>query len=286
MSSRRRLRLKLRRLREDARLSPDDVRKAMEWSLSKVIRIESGGVSVSASDLRNLLTLYNVDDPHASAELLDLARACRKRHWSSAYRAHVPRAYLDFLGYEDDARCIKQFHPLVIPSLFQTQRYARALIIGANRQASTDEVDARVRLGLARRQQVFGRADRPHLQVALDEPALRRRIGGAAAMCQQLDHLIDLSETPDVTCIVIPESLGSHPGLLGAFSLLSFASDEDPDVAYLENVPDDVGLIDDVEDVAAYQENLTAMINPAMQGHDAIAVLKSHRDYYRTSASG
>ena len=284
-SSRRRLRMRLRRLREEKGYSLDDVRKAMEWSLSKVIRIESGGVSISASDLKTLLAFYMVDDARLSAELLDLARVSRQRHWSNAYRSYAPQAYLDFLGYEDDAQCIKTFHPVIIPGLAQTESYARALIAALGRHSSTDAVDARLRLRMARQRHVFDRADMAHLQVVLDEPVLRRAIGGADVMRDQIDHLLRLAEDSKVDLVVIPESVGAHEGLVGAFSLLAFESDEDPDVVYLENAPGDVGLIDDVNDIVVYQQAFKNMVDQGRGGSDAADILATHQDLYRNPAN-
>lgn len=53
---RRRLRVELRKARDTAGLKQAEVARAMEWSPSKLIRIESGQVSISTNDLRALLT--------------------------------------------------------------------------------------------------------------------------------------------------------------------------------------------------------------------------------------
>ena len=83
---RRRLRTELRRARLQAGLTPAQVAERMEWSLSKVIRIEAGTVGVSANDLKALLALYKIADEDPLASLLALARAGRERPWQSVYR--------------------------------------------------------------------------------------------------------------------------------------------------------------------------------------------------------
>ncbi|GIM97938.1 DUF5753 domain-containing protein [Paractinoplanes toevensis] len=285
-TSRRRLRRKLRELREGKGYSYEEVRRAMEWSLSKIIRIESGGVSLSATDLRSLLGHYGVIDSREIDDMLELARVSRQRHWSSAYRMYASPAFLDFLGYEDDAACVKQFHPLVIPGLLQTKEYAHALIKGMRRRATTGEIDARVQLRLARQEHFFGGAEHPRLQVVVDEFALRRPVGGRGVMRRQLDHVLELSERPEIELAVISEDVGSHPGLLGAFSLLTFESDMDPQVVYLENAPDDVGLIEDENDVAAYRESFAAIVDISLRKRDAVAVLTKLRDLHEKIEKG
>src|ERR1041385_304527 len=74
-ADRRRLRTILRREREGVHMTQDQVAIAMDWSLSKVIRIESGSVSISTNDLRALLDLYQVSVPAQREELIGLARA-------------------------------------------------------------------------------------------------------------------------------------------------------------------------------------------------------------------
>jgi len=64
----------LRRLREQAGLTHQAVQVALEWSLSKVHRVETGDSSVQQTDLRALLALYGVD-PADVPELLATAAA-------------------------------------------------------------------------------------------------------------------------------------------------------------------------------------------------------------------
>ena len=60
---RRQLRTALRQARREAKLTQRGVAEALDWSLSKVIRIETGQVGVTATDLKALLDLYRVSDP-------------------------------------------------------------------------------------------------------------------------------------------------------------------------------------------------------------------------------
>ncbi len=71
---RRRLRTELRTARKEAGLTQSEVAAAMEWSLSKVIRIETGTVSISTNDLKALLNHYKIVDPARINQLLALGR--------------------------------------------------------------------------------------------------------------------------------------------------------------------------------------------------------------------
>src|SRR6266700_2541119 len=75
---RRRLKAELRNARQEADLTQDQVAEAMEWSPSKIIRIEAGSVGVSANDMKELLRLYNITDSKRVNELITLARQARE----------------------------------------------------------------------------------------------------------------------------------------------------------------------------------------------------------------
>ena len=76
---RRRLRVELRRVRDAAGLTQRQAAERLEWSLSKLIRIEAGTVGVSVTDLRAMLQLYGV----TKQSLVDgLTEATSKAVWA------------------------------------------------------------------------------------------------------------------------------------------------------------------------------------------------------------
>ncbi|MDQ1293120.1 MAG: hypothetical protein QG608_1001, partial [Actinomycetota bacterium] len=100
----------------------------MDWSLSKLIRIESGTVTIATNDLRALLAHYGVTDRERVEDLVEVGRSSRERSWWSAYKGVVSLEYLCFLGFESSASIIRNFEPLLIPGLLQTEEYARIAI--------------------------------------------------------------------------------------------------------------------------------------------------------------
>ncbi|PZS29295.1 MAG: hypothetical protein DLM61_13155 [Pseudonocardiales bacterium] len=81
-TQRQRLLSELRNERKLARLTQNQVARAMEWSPSKMLRIETGAVGISTTDLRALLTHYNIKDKQQIEELVDVARVVRTRKGS------------------------------------------------------------------------------------------------------------------------------------------------------------------------------------------------------------
>ncbi|WP_110945848.1 helix-turn-helix domain-containing protein [Streptomyces avicenniae] len=227
---RRRLGLELRRLREAADLKGGEASRALSWSPSKLSRIEAGRTAPVPSDVTRLLDLYGVHDPEQRDKLAKLTREARKKGWWQLY-SDIP--YSTYIGLEAAAESMLTFET-VIPGLFQTSRYAeeinRATDPGLSEEALETRLDVRMQ-----RQDVLDGPSPLMMRAVLDESALRRRVGGAEVMREQLDRLLELSSLPNVLLQVIPFSAGAHPGTLaGPFIVLRFPDMEDSDVVYVE----------------------------------------------------
>src|ERR1700727_799270 len=124
---RRRLALELRRLRESAKLTCEEVADRLECSASKISRVETGRVSVSPRDVRDMLQIYGVA-PDQREELVQLARDSRQKGWGHAYSDTIQPQFATYLGLESAASEIRIYEVSLIPGLLQTEDYARAVI--------------------------------------------------------------------------------------------------------------------------------------------------------------
>lgn len=254
MVQRRRLRAELRRARDDAGFTQRQVAEAMDWSSSKVIRIESGSVGISTSDLRALLQHYGIDDDSAVNRFIEMARASRETPWWSAYKESTPPPLQTLLGYESSASAIYQFHPLLVPGLLQEEEYVRAILrTSANPPASDQEMNQRVELRLRRQQELFERADPPKMFFVLDEAVLHRMVGGPHAMHRQIARLRELTARDHVTIEVVPFSAGAYQRLGGPYMILEFP-DYDDDILYLENPSGGLVNREDQDEIASYRQ--------------------------------
>jgi len=247
---RRRLRTELRAARQKAELTQDQVASALDWSLSKVIRIEAGSVGISTTDLKALLGVYGIDDQEHIDKLVALGKAARERGWWSNYRDVLSTELLQLIEYESAAVITRNFEPLLVPGLLQTEEYARAILPD---HAPTDNVEGLVKIRM-KRQELLDRPDGPLLFFILDEAVIRRLVGGKDAMRRQLLRLIELGRRPNVTIEVVPFSAGAHPGLRGPFVVLEFPAPEDDDVLYLENSGGDLISREEPDQVLPYRE--------------------------------
>jgi hypothetical protein len=229
----------------------------MDWSLSKLIRIENGTVGISTNDLKAILSYYEITDDKSTAEMLGLARGARERSWWSGYRDAPPRL-IQLIEYESASFIIRNFQPMLIPGLLQTEEYATTMIRNLFPQVPADEVKLRVEIRM-KRQQLLRQQEMPLMFFILDEAAIRRVVGGREAMRRQLQRLLDESEKPTVTIEIVPFSAGAHPGMQGPFMLFEFPDAADDDALYLEG-PDDVRLNrDDAEEISRFRDRFEVL---------------------------
>lgn len=219
---RRQLGRSLRELREKAGLSVKAVAKAIERSTPTLWRIEAGQTSVRVIDVKAMCELYGATHEMTTA-LVGLAGATKAKGWWQAYGDVVPEWFDLYVGLEAAANRIAWYESELVPGLFQTADYARALTRVHLPHAGAAEIERRVELRLARQAILRRPIDPPALQVALRESVLRTPAGGAAVMRDQLDRLASLTRLPNVTIRVVPFRAGVHPGMIsGPFEVLRF----------------------------------------------------------------
>src|SRR5690348_18084331 len=90
----------LRRLREDAGITPDRAGYEIRASRSKISRMENGRVSFKERDVADLLTLYGVTDEETRAGVLSLARQANIPGWWSKYGDVLADWFEAYLGME------------------------------------------------------------------------------------------------------------------------------------------------------------------------------------------
>ena len=231
---RRRLGLELRALREATGMSGEEVAARLSWSTSKLSRMEIGRNPPSPADLGKLLDLYGMTDQAHRDQLAVLLREAKRKGWWQIY-SDIP--YSTLIGLEAEAASMLTYEQ-VIPGLFQTEAYARAIIAGTIPMVGPETLDQRVEVRLTRQAVVM--RERPlEVRAVLDETCIRRLVGGREVMRRQLTRLLELAERPNVIVQVLPFEVGAHPGtMFGPFTVLGFEQPADPGVVYVEGNSD------------------------------------------------
>ncbi|MFF4416824.1 helix-turn-helix domain-containing protein [Streptosporangium sp. NPDC001559] len=264
----RRLGRELRRLREEAGFTPEQAAQHLGWSRSKLNRIEIARIKVTVPDIAKACDLYGVT-AEAKATLAQLGREANQRGWWAAYSDVLAGAYVSL---EADAAHIRTWEPLLIPGLFQTEDYARA-IISERPDLDEDELQRRVAARMQRKVALL--SSKPTVHVLIDETALRRPIGAASAMAAQLDDLVQISGWPTVTIQVLPMAAGPHSGLNGSFSIFSF-DEEDPDVAYAGG-PAGEAYLEDPAQVRDLTLAFERLLQKALTPEESVALITTVR---------
>jgi CRISPR/Cas system-associated endoribonuclease Cas2 len=232
----------------------EQVAVAMDWSLSKLIRIENGSVGISTNDLKVLLSHYNIVDDERVKELIALARAAKERLWWSAYTGIATPQHLRFIEYEASAMITRSFQPLLIPGLLQTEEYAREVIGKLGGQMQKDNLDALVALRMKRQELLKQDGPPPWFFFILDEGVVRRVVGGQDVMQGQINHLVELATMENMNIEVVPFSAGINRGMHGPFVIFEFPEEEDEDALYVESPGGDMINRDDQEEIYIYRE--------------------------------
>ncbi|WNZ09529.1 helix-turn-helix transcriptional regulator [Streptomyces sp. 11x1] len=241
----------LRRLRESQGITREKAGYSIRSSESKISRMELGRVSFKTRDVEDLLTLYGVTDETERTSLLSLAKEANVAGWWHSYSDVLPSWFPTYVGLEAAAHLIRSYEVQFVHGLLQTEAYAHAVVVRGMRGASEAEIDKRVALRMERQKYLVSERA-PEFHCVLDEAALRRPYGDRDVMRGQFQHLIDISERPNVTIQIMPFSFGGHSGESGAFTVLSFPESDLTDVVYLEQLTSALYL-DKGEDIAQYE---------------------------------
>ncbi|MBM9509545.1 helix-turn-helix domain-containing protein [Actinacidiphila acididurans] len=272
---RRRLGEELRRLRDLAGLTSGEAAGLAGWHQSKVSRIETGRSSVRAEDVTVLLDVYAVRDRDLRDLLATLAGNGYQRGWWHDFRDVLPVEYRDFISLETGASRARSMENSVVPGLLQTPAYAEALTRDVMPQLSRREVDALVRVRIAR-QAVLHQDPPLELEAVLDEAVLRRSVGGPEVMAGQLRALEEAAKLPQVRLQVLPFTAGGHMGVTGSFVVFSFPNTSDLDVVVVDHLTSSL-YVDRKEDIEAYGAAFARLQDRALPYEESAAMIAELR---------
>jgi transcriptional regulator with XRE-family HTH domain len=268
----------LRRLRTAKGISREEAGEAIRASEWKIHRLENGQVSFKERDVVDLLRLYGVTDPGEVASLVVLAREANAPGWWQQYGDLLPQWFRAYVDLESAATLIRTYEGQLVPGLLQTEDYLRAVIGGAHLDESREEAERRVAMRVTR-QALLDRPDAPRVWAVIDEAALRRPVGGAKVMRGQLERLLEVAALANVTLQILPFTVGAHPAMVGAFSILRFADQELPDVVYVEHLTNALYL-DRRDDVTRYLHVMDGVSMRAEPPDRTIDVLRQLLEEY------
>jgi hypothetical protein len=253
----------LRRIRHRAKMSSGSVAEALGWSLGKLSKLETGTRGTSQWEIGALVGRMGADK---SAR--DRVLAIASDHDTGTFvRPHddIPDTLVALTLHERTARTITGYAPLTVPSLIQTEDYARAL--------TRDSATARMT-----RQNAMRHISRPDTVLYIHEAAVRTVIGSPTVMRDQLLHLAMTCETGRITARLVPmdapfDAALAHPG-----TLLTFAAPTRP-LVYVET---DTATVfhDNPDHVARYQAKMQVLDSLALSPTESRAAFTHWADVH------
>ncbi len=211
-----------------------DAAKFAGLTSTTISRIEGGKQTILTRNVRLLCQCYDIGEPMLDT-LIRLAEQSNERGWWTGFSVSLPDWFESFVGLESDAAEVWRYSPNFIDGLLQTPEYAAAFL-ELGEKVTEQSVKQQAEFRRARQDRVNREDDPAKLRVVLDEAALRRKVGGTDVLRDQIRHLVELAERPNITIQVVPFDAGAYVGMQSPFHLLRFAGGfDDLDAVYLEN---------------------------------------------------
>lgn len=220
----------LREMRRKAGFTIEAAAPQLDFSPSKLSRIENAHQGVDVHVVRTMMDIFGVGGDRWN-EILDLTRAAGAKGWWRAYG-------LDDQGYvplEAEASAVREYTVNYLPGLLQTADYARALFESSMHAGSQAVRENDVAVRMIRQNRLRDPENPLTLVAVIEESALRRTIGDDDVMCAQLAYVLETAALDTVTVQVLPAAAGAHPSVTGAFIVLSFDGLGEPDIGYVEH---------------------------------------------------
>lgn len=197
-----RLGSELRKLRERAGRTAREAAGLISTDQARISHIEAGRSGIGEERIRRLASFYACDDEALIEALCVISREHRGQFWWDEYRGTLAPGFLNIAELEHHASHMRCLQSMTLPGLLQTPEYARALFEGVLPKLPEDEVEARVEHRM-RRQSVLDRDKPPAFEAIVHEASLRMRVGGRKVARDQLEHLLEATDRPNVTVRVI-----------------------------------------------------------------------------------
>ncbi|TDC93895.1 helix-turn-helix transcriptional regulator [Actinomadura sp. 7K507] len=249
----------LRAKRELSNLSRPKLAEKLGYTPQRIGQIESGGSPPSEDFAKDCDVFFKTDGTFH-----------RLWQWIQDFGrlAVLPPGFPDFISREREAEVIHVFETMVITGLFQTPEYAREVL----KLGKTPDVVDQLVTARTERRKILDQEDPPHVFAIFDEGAIRRPIGNPEVMKEQIQHLIELAELPNITIQIVPTAKGAYAGLPGAFTILAFR--DEPDAVFVDG---HVGgqLVDPPAVVRKYGVRFDLIRASAMSAEDSLNLLRT-----------
>ncbi|KOV18053.1 helix-turn-helix transcriptional regulator [Streptomyces virginiae] len=198
------------------------------------------------------------------------------RNCGAAAKSKYPDHFAAAAEAEALAKAIREYAPLIIPGLLQTEPYARAVFRAYQPTATEEAIDELVTNRIARAA-LLDDPTTPLLWTVLDEAVLRREVGSRQVMAEALRHLATLARAHRIILQVVPFTAGAHAVLGGPLRLMTF--DDAPPLVYVEGLETGL-LLDDPATVNQRTLTYDLLTASSLPPRESLALIESVAEDY------
>ncbi|MER5934719.1 helix-turn-helix transcriptional regulator [Streptomyces sp. NPDC002054] len=273
---------RLRKHRSDAGMSLMEAAEKIRGSSSKLSRLERGESPPREKDVWDLVRHYRVDEAGQDEIHELLSQVLAEHQGRRKYSDLTPGFLRRLIMLEGEAARIMAYETHVVPGLLQTRDYSRALVgLAVGEQGDQVEVERYVRVRRDR-QALLEKPRRPELIAILDESVLRRPVGGAAVMCEQLKWLRTIAgeDMPRASVRVLPyehDDVGFAPSF--PVTHLQFEDDGPGELVYVEQM-ESADYVTTPDQVYRYRWILGELMKRSLGWEETLAVLDERIAHY------
>ncbi|MFF2329187.1 MULTISPECIES: Scr1 family TA system antitoxin-like transcriptional regulator [unclassified Streptomyces] len=253
----------LRHRRERAGLSQEELGLPLFVSGSFIGQLEAGTRRMQLDQAQKLDEILNADGFFV-------------RNCEALKKSKYPDHFAAAAEAEAAAAKIREYCPLLIPGLLQTEPYARAVFRAYQPAAPESVIDDLVAARLERAQ-LLTDPTTPLVWAVLDESVLRRQVGGPAVMAEALRHILKLAREHRIIVQVLPFGAGGHAAMGGGLKLMAFS--DAPPLAYLDGLGSGQ-LLDDPAAVSGYELTYDLLVANGLSPKASLALIESVAEDY------
>ncbi|CRK57567.1 Putative DNA-binding protein in cluster with Type I restriction-modification system [Alloactinosynnema sp. L-07] len=254
----------LKTLRKNSERTTLEIAKRSGFSPPVLNRMENGLREVTVEECATLLAIYGIK----GKERIRIMNLAKQPGDMLIFRGDVAEVLRALVNFESTSTRIVEGSMMRVPGLLQTADYMRAVMVIA--RMSPDYIKDMVATRL-KRQEVLWKQGAPTYLAILDEIAIRRRTGSAELMAEQIVHLCDMAQRPNIDIRVIPIDHGAHDGLDGNYKLMEFAKG-DP-VILLEHRSSSL-FVDESSEIELHQNVTDRLVEVALSSADTVKFLR------------
>ncbi|MFS8100278.1 DUF5753 domain-containing protein [Lentzea alba] len=221
--------------RRESGLSLSEVAERVGWSSAKTSMMQNALVPVVDADVVALALVYRVSSERRKPVVLGAQRARDPLRFDLLTGDAASCVGWTYAEVEAEASYVQVVALEVLPPFVRTSEYEAAL--RGVQVGAVSEQEHRHYSDAHRKRALRHLSNGPSLRLDLvvGETILRRPVGGALVMADQLLRLAALAELPGVRVWLVPDEAGAFAGMT-SFSVLSFREDEFEDVVYLDTL--------------------------------------------------